>query len=452
VQQLLVTFGAMQPQPAWIDPLLAKLEIKALNEMQSAAFNAFEAHHDLMLLSATGSGKTLAFLLPLVPLLRSATNSSLALVIAPSRELALQIETVFKSMGIGVKATCCYGGHKVEIEENNLRQAPALLIGTPGRLADHIRRGNISTASIQALVLDEFDKSLELGFQEEMAFVIGSLPNLSRRILTSATNIEEVPHFVGIKNLHMLDFVSNSEPKENKLLVQVLNSSDKDKLDSLFRLICKLGNRSTIVFCNHRDAVERTSALLKEKDILNVFYHGAMEQRDRESALCKFRNGTSNVLVTTDLAARGLDIDNIRYIIHYHLPPTEDIFIHRNGRTARMDASGTAILMIGPEEKIPSFIPNGALAIELPEKAILPDKPHWTTLFIAAGKKDKVNKTDVVGFLTQKGQLKKEDIGLIEVKDFYSFVAIRKQKASHTLHLIKDERIKNKKVKIAVAK
>lgn len=420
--------------------------------MQSAAFKAQEMHHDIMLLSATGSGKTLAFLLPLVPLLRTATTASLALVIVPSRELALQIETVFKSMGLGVKATCCYGGHKVEIEENNLRQPPALLIGTPGRLADHIRRGNITTTSIQTLVLDEFDKSLELGFQEEMAFIIGSLPNLSRRILTSATSIDKVPDFVGLQDPQILDFVSNSEPQENKLAIQVLHSSDKDKLDSLFRLICKLGNRSTIVFCNHRESVERTSAFLKEKDILNVFYHGAMEQRDRESALCKFRNGTSNVLVTTDLAARGLDIDNIRYIIHYHLPATEDIFTHRNGRTARMDASGTAILIIGPEEKTPPYIPSDALAIELPEKTNLPDKPHWTTLFIAAGKKDKVNKTDIVGFLTQKGQLKKEDIGLIEVKDFYSFVAIRKLKASHTLHLIKDERIKNKKVKIAVAK
>jgi superfamily II DNA/RNA helicase len=147
-----------------------------------------------------------------------------------------------------------------------------------------------------------------------------------------------------------------------------------------------------------------------------------------------------------------LDIDNIRYIIHYHLPPTEDIFTHRNGRTARMDASGTAILIIGPEERLPAYIFADVQEIELPETAIIPDKPQWTTLFVAAGKKDKVNKMDIVGFLTNKGQLKKEDIGIIEVKDFYSFVAIRKLKASNTLHVIKEERIKNKKVKIAVAK
>ncbi|HSC52646.1 MAG TPA: DEAD/DEAH box helicase [Phnomibacter sp.] len=436
----------------WLNPILSKLEIKALNEMQLASLQTLEQHNDLVLLSATGSGKTFAFLLPLVPLLQTAQQTTVALIIAPSRELALQIESVFKSMGLGLKVTCCYGGHKVEIEENNLRQAPALIIGTPGRLGDHIRRGNITTDTIQTLVLDEFDKSLEQGFQEEMAFVISSLPNLNSRILTSATPISEVPAFVGISEPVVLDYVSNKVPEENKLAIQVLHSGDKDKLDALFRLICKLGNRSTIVFCNHRDAVERTSTLLKEKDILNVFYHGAMEQRERESALCKFRNGTSNVLVTTDLAARGLDIDNIRYIIHYHLPSTQEIFTHRNGRTARMEASGTAIMLVGPGERLPDYIPADTEKVELPETAIIPGKPQWTTLFIAAGKKDKVNKMDIVGFLTNKGQLKKEDIGIIEVKDFYSFVAIRKLKANNTLHAIKDEKIKNKKVKIAVAK
>jgi superfamily II DNA/RNA helicase len=213
-----------------------------------------------------------------------------------------------------------------------------------------------------------------------------------------------------------------------------------------------LGNRSTIVFCNHREAVERTSNLLSEKGIYNEFYHGGMEQQERDSALSKFRNGTTNVLVTTDLASRGLDIANIRYIVHYHLPHTEDAFTHRNGRTARMEASGTAILILSEEENLPAYISEDVEQITLPEEAILPEKPKWATLFIAAGKKDKVNKVDIVGFLTNKGELKKEDIGLIEVKDFFSFVAIRKVKMNNVLHLIKDQKIKNKKVKMEVAK
>ncbi len=445
-------FGIMQHTEEATDNILSRLNIEGLNEMQVAYAAATQTHQNIMLLADTGTGKTLAFLLPLVQLMDPLKRKTQSLIIVPSRELAIQIENVFKSMGTKLKVTCCYGGHKREIEENNLTQAPALLIGTPGRLADHIRRGSISTETIESLILDEFDKSLEMGFSEEMSFIIGSLKNLKRRTLTSATDTIEIPGFVGVENLLKLDFLSDKNAETNKLAIKLLKSDGKDKLETLFRLICFLGNRSTIVFCNHRESVERTSNLLKEKDIVNVFYHGAMEQQERDAALCKFRNGTSNVLVTTDLAARGLDIPHIRYIVHYHLPATEDIFTHRNGRTARMDASGTAILILSPEEKVPSYIDPEVETIELPDKIELPEKPKWSTLFVAAGKKDKVNKIDIVGFLSNKGLLKKEDIGLIEVKDFFSFVAVKKSKVSHTLQLIKEQKIKNKKVKIVVAK
>lgn len=418
--------------------------------MQLASIEANRKHQDVILLSSTGSGKTLGFMLPVLELMDATKATTQALIIVPSRELALQIEQVIKSMGTGYKVTCCYGGHLRETEENNLLQAPAIIIGTPGRLADHIRRGNIQVNSIETLVLDEFDKSIELGFQDEMSLIIDSLRSIQKRILTSATDAVETPSFIGLKDSIKLNFLSDEIPEA--LAIQLLRSDDRDKVNTLFRLICFLGNRSAIVFCNHRDAVERTSNLLKEKGIINVFYHGALEQPERDSALGKFRNGTSNVLVTTDLASRGLDIPNIRYILHYHLPSSEEIFTHRNGRTARVDASGTAILIISDDEKIPAYIPTDVFEIELPETSELPEKPKWSTLFITAGKKDKVNKIDIVGFLSQKGHLKKEDIGLIEVKDFFSFVAIRKSKVSETLQLIKNEKIKNKKVKIDVAR
>ena len=435
-----------------LEKILSRLKISALNEMQEAAFETITTNNNVVLLSATGSGKTIAFLLPLLHSFKAAERKTQAMIITPSRELAQQIELVFKKMTTDFKVTCCYGGHLRETEENNLIEAPTLIIGTPGRLGDHIRRGNITVDSIQTIVLDEFDKSLELGFQEEMAFIIESLPNIKKRILTSATDTEEIPAFIGLTQPAKLNFLTNDAPPAEKLAIKKVLSPVNDKVDTLFKLICFLGDRSTIVFCNHRESVERTSSLIKEKGITNVFYHGAMEQRDRDAALSKFRNGSVNVLVTTDLAARGLDIPNIRYIVHYHLPHTEDSYIHRNGRTARMDASGTAIVILSPDENLPDYITSEVETIALPEKDILPDKPKWTTLFIGAGKKDKVNKIDIVGFLSKKGELKKEDIGLIDVKDFFSFVAVRKTKASHALHLVKDEKIKNKKVKIDVAK
>ena len=450
----MITFAEMQTDNTNTDEIkriLSNLKIEELNTMQVASLQAKE-NEDVILLSITGSGKTLAFLLPLVQLLKKEYKVVQAMIIVPSRELAIQIDDVFRKMQTGFKVTLCYGGHKREIEETNLIQAPAVIIGTPGRIADHIRRNNFSNDFITTLILDEFDKSLELGFQEEMEFIINSLKNINKRILTSATELVIVPEFIGLKEPLRLNYLDLVIENAIGLEVKTVFSPDKDKSDILFRLICFLGNRSTIIFCNHRESVERTSNILSDKGIVSVFYHGGMEQQERDAALCKFRNGTSNILVTTDLAARGLDIPNIRNIVHYHLPLSEDIFTHRNGRTARMEASGTTYVIYSEEEKLPEYITINATEQLLNDSNEVPEKPKWSTLFIAAGKKDKVNKVDIVGFLSQKGQLKQEDIGLIEVKDFFSFVAIKKIKVSDVLHLIKDERIKNKKVKIDVAK
>ncbi|MBA2499321.1 MAG: DEAD/DEAH box helicase [Chitinophagaceae bacterium] len=440
----------MQQKSISIKKILSQLNISELNEMQQAFIKATQETGDLVLLSATGSGKTLAFLLPVLKNLNPELLHTQAIIITPSRELALQVEKVFKSLQSGFKVTCCYGGHLRETEERNLVEAPALIIGTPGRIADHFRRQNINPQYINTLVLDEFDKSLELGFQEEISFITSSLITLEKRFLTSATDMDIIPAFLGMDNPRKLNFLSGEIP--DALAIQFVKADDNDKIQSLFNLICMLGNRPLIIFCNHREAVNRLSDLLKEKGIVNVFYHGALEQPEREAALSKFRNGSSNILVTTDLASRGLDIPHIRYIIHYHIPLNEEAFTHRNGRTARMDASGTAILILSPDEKLPSYITGEIQEIAVPVNLPIPEKPKWSTLYFSAGKKDKVNKIDIVGFLANKGHLKKEDIGLIDVSDFFSFVAIRKSKVSMVLQAIKDEKIKNKKVRISVAK
>lgn len=446
-------FCSMQQINYDLPQILANLNIESLNTMQQESVQQNLTQDNIVLLSATGSGKTLAFLLPLLQRLESDNKETQALIVVPSRELAIQIDKVFRQMGTGFKITCCYGGHKREIEENNLIQAPAVIVGTPGRLADHIRRGNIRTGNIRTLVLDEFDKSLEMGFTGEMCEIMDALPAVDKRILTSATTAVDIPEFVGMDTYTTLDFLPEEDAEKNTALaLKMVRSQDRDKLATLFKLICFLGNRSTIVFCNHRESVERLHQGLRDRGIVCEFYHGAMEQRDRDSALCKFRNGTANFLITTDLAARGLDIPNIRYIIHYHLPVTADVYTHRNGRTARMDASGTAIMLLSEEEHIPEYVHEDVTEIMLEGDYELPEKPKWTTLYLPHGKKNKVNKIDIVGFLAQKGGLKKEDIGLIEVKDFFSFVAVRKTKANHLLHLVKEERIKGKKAKIEVAK
>ncbi len=431
---------------------LQNLSIEALNPMQIAYLEQSELHKHTVLLSNTGSGKTLAFLLPLWKNLQKEVKGVQAIIIVPSRELAIQIDDVLRKIGTGFKATLCYGGHKREIEENNLIEAPSVIIGTPGRLADHIRRHNFDPRTIHTLIIDEFDKSLELGFVDEMQLIIESMPSIENILLTSATEAVEIPDFIGLKDEKRIDFIDKNEKSEEQLSIYTVASEEKDKIETLFLLLCQIGSRPTIIFCNHRDAVERVNSLLLEKGIYSVFYHGGMEQYERDTAMCKFRNGTSLILVTTDLASRGLDIAHIRNIIHYHLPLSEEVFTHRNGRTARMDRSGNVFVLFSEEEELPSYITNVASEYASSKEYTLPEKPVWSTLYISHGKKDKINKIDIVGFLTNICQLKKEDIGLIEVKDFTSFVAIRKSKMSMVLELSKDKRIKNKKAKMAIAK
>ena len=432
-----------------VDKILEKLKITSLNEMQQAAVSAATGDRDLVLLAPTGSGKTLAFLIPVLNQLRSDVKGVQALILVPSRELALQIEQVFRQMGTGFKVNCCYGGHAVKIERNNLEQPPAVLVGTPGRIAYHLRKENFDESSITTLVLDEFDKALEFGFQEDMSYVIGQLLSLKQRILTSATAMEQIPDFTGVDRPAEIDFLKDVKVAPDLKLKKV-ETTTADKLDTLFQLICKIGTQRILIFCNHRETVDRISDLLIDKDLAHDIFHGGMEQDERERALLKFRNGSIKILITTDLAARGLDIPEVDAIVHYQLPYTEDAFLHRNGRTARMNAKGTAYLVIAEDEKYP-FLKSDIEVESLKGKFVLPADSEWQTLYIAAGKKDKVNKIDIVGLLLKKGGLQKEDVGLIEVKDQSSYVAIKRKMVGRVLSALSNERIKNKKVKIEIA-
>jgi len=433
-----------------LEKILEKLKITALNDMQNAAIGAAKKGGDVVLLAPTGSGKTLAFLLPVLSALENFEKDRVqALVLVPSRELALQIEQVFKQMGTGFKVNCCYGGHPIKTERNNFEQAPAVLIGTPGRIAYHLRHENFDESGVTTLVLDEFDKALEFGFKDDMSYIIGKLLSLKQRILTSATAMEEIPDFTGVKKPVEIDFLKDVKVVPDLKLKKVLTTA-ADKLDTLFQLICKIGNKTTLIFCNHRETVDRISDLLIDKDLAHDIFHGGMEQDERERALLKFRNGSIKILITTDLASRGLDIPEVECIIHYQLPYTEDAFLHRNGRTARMNAKGTAYLVIADDEKYP-FLKSDIETENLKGNFNIPKDSDWQTLYIAAGKKDKVNKIDIVGLLLKKGGLQKEDVGLIEVKDQSSYVAIKRKMVNKVLSALSNERIKNKKVKIEIA-
>jgi len=426
---------------------LANAGIEVLNDMQKAVLDAGTTK-DMTLLSPTGSGKTLAFLLPLLTTLTDEAKTIQALIIAPSRELALQIETVFRSLGAGYKVNCCYGGHPIRTEKKSLEHPPTVLIGTPGRILDHIERGNLSLDTVRTLILDEFDKSLELGFTAEMKDIIEQMPMIRRRVLTSATAAIDIPSFVGMISPVRLSFLT--EGKANKTLtMHLVKSPVPDKLDTLYRLLGEFKGESALVFCNLREAVQRVSDFLTDQNVANECFHGGMEQPERERALSKFRNGSASVFISTDLAARGLDIPEVKNVVHYHFPVNEEAYIHRNGRTARMNAEGDAYIIMNANEFLPEYIPSDISEFFLPEQAKAPIASEWITLTINKGKRDKLSKKDVVGFLFQKGNLENGQLGVVEVKESCSFAAIKRDKFSSLIEKIKDERIKNMKAKFS---
>ena len=426
------------------------MDIELLNAMQLATLEANEKEHDIILLSPTGSGKTLAYLLPVLLSLNPDIQKVQALILAPSRELAQQIEQVWRSMGTGYKVNTCFGGRPSNGEKRDLANPPALLIGTPGRLQDHIERNNFEVDAIRVLVLDEFDKSLEMGFAEQMEAIITRLPFLNKRILTSATDAVEIPSFTGITNALRLDF-SEKDNKLKGLKIFSVRGENNDKMDLLYRLLCYLGNDSSLIFCNQRDTVEKVNAYLTQRRLTNEFFHGKLEQPERERVLSKFRNGSCIAFVSTDLASRGLDIPEIRNIIHFDAPVRNDEFVHRNGRTARMKAEGSAFILLAANENSPDFITPSPCSFSLPMLTSAPPKPDWATIYVGKGKKDKLSKMDVVGFMFKKGQLQKDELGMVEVKDYYSFVAVRVNKVKDVLRLVENEKIKNMKTRIELA-
>jgi len=431
--------------------ILSRFNITSLNDMQTEMLAAIHKPNDVVLISPTGSGKTIGFLLPILQLLEEDKSGVQVLIIVHSRELAIQIEGVFKQMGTVHKINCCYGGHAVRIEENNLQHPPVILVGTPGRLAHHIRRKNLVLDGTSILILDEFDKSLEFGFKDDMEYIIQQCRGIKKRILTSATALDEIPDFVGINNAVELNYTEGQLESKSTLAVKLVRVKGDDKLEALMLLLGHIKSQATLVFCNHREVVNRISDQLTRNKVDHGFYHGAMEQIDRERTLIKFRNGSTNILVTTDLAARGLDIPAIETVIHYQLPATEDIMVHRNGRTARMNADGTVYFLLDVDDYLPPFVKDAPAEEKLPKTLTIPKPCEWKTMYIGAGKKDKINKMDIVGMFMQKGQLQKDEIGKIEVLDHSAYVAIKRSKILKTLQLVKEEKIKNKKVKMEIS-
>ncbi|MGJ8759269.1 DEAD/DEAH box helicase [Polaribacter sp. R2A056_3_33] len=422
--------------------ILSKLQIEELNQMQKEAIATIHKNDNVILLSPTGTGKTLAFSLPLLEFLDPNLEEVQALILVPSRELAIQIEQVIRSMGSGFKVNAVYGGRPMSKDKIELKHIPAILIGTPGRISDHFANDRFSKEHIKTLILDEFDKSLEVGFEYEMRNIINQL-SLNKRILTSATQGVEIPDFVGLSKPNTVNYL---KAVTSKLEIRTVVSPAKNKLNTLLHLLNHLGNKQGIVFCNLKDSINNVSTFLESKNIKHGCFSGGMEQKDRERSLIKFRNGTNQLLIATDLAARGIDVPEMSFIIHYELPQAVEEFTHRNGRTARVSAEGTAFVLKWKDERLPDFIKHADLQ-DISKQAVR-SPVFWETLFISGGRKDKISKGDIAGLFIKQGKLSKDQLGAIELKQDCAFVAVPSTLTEELIEKLNNSRLKKKKVRI----
>lgn len=424
--------------------MLEKLGISELNSMQEEAISTILKYDEVILLSPTGTGKSIAFLLPILDKIQIDLLQVQTLILVPTRELAIQIEQVVRKLGSGIKVNAIYGGRSGQKDKLDLKQPPALLIGTPGRIADHIRRGTFQTEYIHTIVLDEFDKSLQIGFEQEMKEILETLENVTKKILTSASNQVTIPDFVQLKDPQEIVFTDQGSAQ---LDLKMVISPEKDKLESLLDTLLHIGNQPGIIFCNFKDTIDYISQFLEQNNISHGCFYGGMEQYDRELALIKFRNGTHQLLVATDLAARGIDIPELKFIIHYQLPLKEHEFMHRNGRTARMNADGTAYILKWQEEYLPVYLDD--------IKPIRLNRDHkielskWETLCVMGGRRDKISKGDIAGLFFKQGGLSKDELGIIEIQQDRCYVAVHHTKVKSLINDLNNTKLKEAKIRIS---
>lgn len=427
----------------------SRMGIDSLNDMQKRVVDT--PSRDMILLSPTGSGKTLAFTIKLLSALREPHDTVQAVVIAPSRELVMQIYDVIRPLAIGFKVACFYGGHSMMDEKRTLSVIPDIIVATPGRLLDHVNRKQIDLYTTRILVLDEYDKSLELGFHDEMKRVVRTMPSLSHRILTSATRLSEFPEWLRLDKPATIDCLGGATETRHRLQVVEVESPARDKIDMLIELMRSLDNGRVIIFVNHRESVERVYNHLRKAGLPAGLYHGGLEQIDREKAIDLLNNGTTPILVSTDLGSRGLDIEAVRAVVHYHLPVSEEAWIHRNGRTARVDATGTVYVITSEADSIPDFVrfdrsytPTG--------HNDNPIRSDVATLYFNSGKREKVSRGDILGYLVNQAGIEASQIGKIVVKDHSALAAIPRQHAGTILTTLKGIKLKGKSVRISLLK
>ena len=408
-----------------------------MTPIQAQSLPPILAGQDVIAQGKTGSGKTAAFGLGLLSKLDTTLFEVQSLVLCPTRELADQVAKEIRRLARttrNVKVSTITGGKPFRVQAESLQHGAHIVVGTPGRVEDHLRKGTLTLDNVTTLVLDEADRMLEMGFKDTLDIIIGQTPKTRQTLLFSATYPDEIR---SIAKRVMIDpvmaKVESTHDSETIRQHFFHVPDDQDRTTALRLLLLKYRPDSAVVFCNTKRDTQEVADDLRQQGFSVLALHGDLEQRDRDQTLVRFANGSVTVLVATDVAARGLDIDSLDAVINYHIARDAEVHLHRIGRTGRAGSTGTAYSLISDKESykvalLQDYLQQTIVAESLPPMDLLkesPNKPGMATVLIDAGKKQKIRPGDILGALTGTNGIAGAKVGKINIFDMRSYVAVQ---------------------------
>lgn len=453
------SFSSLQALSAAQLSNLEQLGFTQMTEIQQQALPPALRQHDIIAQAKTGSGKTAAFSIPLLHQLNQRFFAAQGLVLCPTRELANQVAEDMRKLAryqANIKIVVLSGGVGIGPQIASLEHGAHVVVGTPGRIKDHLRKGTLEIGHVQTLVLDEADRMLDMGFRDDIEHIVSHAPRKRHTMLFSATypdNIEQLSQQLQHKPIRIS---VESVHQSSSILQRLIICPRKQKSELLSKAIQHFVVEQAVVFCNTKLEVEAVAEHLRHTGYTALALHGDLEQHEREEMFIRFKNNSAHFLVATDVAARGLDVDELPVVINYDLPRDREVYTHRIGRTGRAGSKGLAISLAYEHERYRAVAINALQGMDMQEYAAEKlcrkpskiNKPNWITLCLSAGRKDKLRPGDILGALTRDGGINAKHVGKIDVLEFVAYVAIERSAARQALEHLKSGKVKNKTIKV----
>ena len=438
---------------------LTQLGYTQMTPIQAASLHITLAGRDVIAQASTGSGKTAAFALPLVEKLDPAMQDAQALVLCPTRELAEQVTQEIRRLAraVGnVKVVTLCGGVALRGQTQSLEHGAHVVVGTPGRILDHLERGSLQLQSVKTLVLDEADRMLDMGFFDDIAKLVRQCPKDRQTLLFSATYPDGIAKLASQFMREPQTVKVQAQHDASKIRQIFYQVNESERLHAVSLILNHFRPVSTLAFCNTKQQCKDLISVLQAQGFSALALYGELEQRERDQVLVQFANRSCSVLVATDVAARGLDVHNLEAVINVDVTPDSEIHIHRIGRTGRGDAEGLALTLasmdemgnVGKIEQMQGHESVWAHLASLTPAAGGKLQPPMATLQIAGGRKEKIRAGDVLGALTGDAGFAKEQVGKISVNEFSTYVAVERGIAHEALRRLNAGRVKGKSVKV----